>query len=72
MGEVLEQSACDDPDMDKIMVCVGLLYPYDQKPPLRPEAVFTWPARSDGNGKQEPVKMGTTGYTLRSPAGAKA
>jgi hypothetical protein len=30
-----------------------------------------WPARSDGNGKQEPVKMGGTariGHTLRSPA----
>ena len=30
-GEVLEQPACDDPGMDKIMVCVGLLYPYHQK-----------------------------------------
>jgi hypothetical protein len=35
-GQVkLEQSAHDDPDMDKIMVCVGLLYPYDQKPSSR-------------------------------------
>jgi hypothetical protein len=35
-GQVkLEQSARDDPDMDKIMVCVGLLYPYDQKPSSR-------------------------------------
>jgi hypothetical protein len=26
-GQVkLGQSACDDPDMDKIMVCAGLLY----------------------------------------------
>ena len=51
--------------MDKIMLGVGSLYPYDQKDsPTRP-------ARSDGNGKQEPVKTeGTaqTGHTLRSPA----
>ena len=29
-----------------------------------------WPARSDGNGEQEPVTMGRTaqiGHTLRSP-----
>jgi hypothetical protein len=30
-GEVLEQSACDDPGMDEIMISGGLLYPYDQK-----------------------------------------
>jgi hypothetical protein len=30
-GEVLQQSACDDPGMDKITVCVGLLSPYHQK-----------------------------------------
>ena len=60
-----EQSACDHPGMDKIMACAGSLYPYDQKEPL------TWPARGDGNGKQEPVKMGGTaqiGHKLRSPA----
>jgi len=51
-GEVLEQSACDDPGMDKIMVCVGSLPPYDQKESQ------AWPARSDGNGKQEPAKTG--------------
>jgi hypothetical protein len=46
------------------MVCAGLLSPYHQK-------ASPWAARSDGNGKQEPVKMGGTariGRTLRSPA----
>jgi hypothetical protein len=50
--------------MDKITICAGLLPPYHQFLP-------PWAARSDGNGEQEPVKMGGTaqiGHTLRSPA----
>jgi len=35
LGEVPEQSACDDLGMDKIVVPVGLLYPYNQKAPPR-------------------------------------
>jgi hypothetical protein len=51
--------------MDKIMVCVGLLYRYDQK------ASPCGPGRSDGNGKQEPVKIPDRSYVeipgLRRP-----
>jgi len=41
---VLEQSACDDPGMDKIMVCAGFSPRTTSRRP-------TWPARSDGNGE---------------------
>jgi len=55
-GEVLEQPACDDPGMGKIMVGAGVLSPHDQKasPHGRREATAT--------GKQEPVTV--TGLLL--------
>jgi hypothetical protein len=31
LGEVLRQPACDDPGMDKITVCAGLLSPTTKK-----------------------------------------
>jgi hypothetical protein len=42
-GEVVEQRACDDPGMDKTMVCAGVLAPHDQKasPRGRREATAT-------------------------------
>jgi hypothetical protein len=48
---VLEQPACDDPGMGKIMVCAGVLSPHDQKASPRGlrEATAT--------GKQEPVTV---------------
>jgi hypothetical protein len=48
---VVEQRACDDPGMDKTVVCAGVLAPHDQKasPRGRREATAT--------GKQEPVTV---------------
>jgi len=62
---VLEQSACDDPGMDKIMVCAGFSPRMTRRrvPPGLREATAT--------GKQEPATTGRTtqiGHTSRSPA----
>jgi hypothetical protein len=64
-GEVLEQSACDDPGMGKIMACAGLLCPCDHKGSPRGLRQAT------ATGAQEPVERGRTAQispTSRSPA----
>jgi hypothetical protein len=72
MGEVLEQPACDDPGMGKIMACAGVLSPDDQKasPHGLREATATGKQETVTMGKDRPDRPYVAVPGLRRPAGS--